>query len=73
MFFVLFQATISLLIGYEPPASAISNPNAQVDGDASAGEAGQLLLSHCRIPEYISPLFYMWNLESIDQDIEQIP
>ncbi|XP_060781969.1 myoferlin [Neoarius graeffei] len=33
-------ATVSLLIGYEPPASAISNPNAQVDGDASAGETG---------------------------------
>ncbi|XP_034158677.2 myoferlin [Pangasianodon hypophthalmus] len=33
-------ATINLLLGYEPPASAITNPNAQVDGDASAGEAG---------------------------------
>ncbi|KAK3573905.1 hypothetical protein QTP86_033047 [Hemibagrus guttatus] len=32
-------ATISLLIGYEPPASAVPNQNAQVDGDAS-GEAG---------------------------------
>lgn len=39
--FVLFQATISLLIGYEPPASAVPTQNAQVDGDASAGEAGQ--------------------------------
>lgn len=43
--FVLFQATISLLIGYEPPASAIANPNAQVDGDAGAGEAGQCCYS----------------------------
>ncbi|XP_017319937.1 myoferlin isoform X1 [Ictalurus punctatus] len=33
-------ATISLVITYEPPASAIPNPNAQVDGDASAGETG---------------------------------
>lgn len=41
--FVLFQATINLVIGYEPPASTISNPNAQVDGDASATDAGQLL------------------------------
>lgn len=43
--FVLFQATISLVIGYEPPASAIPNPNAQVDGDTSAGEAGQLFIA----------------------------
>ncbi|XP_058241621.1 myoferlin isoform X2 [Hemibagrus wyckioides] len=33
-------ATISLLIGYEPPACAVPNQNAPVDGDASAGEAG---------------------------------
>ncbi|XP_047668037.1 myoferlin isoform X1 [Tachysurus fulvidraco] len=33
-------ATVSLLIGYEPPAGAITNPNVQVDGDSSAGEAG---------------------------------
>lgn len=41
--FILFQATISLVITYEPPASAIPNPNAQVDGDASAGETGQFI------------------------------
>ncbi|TSK22735.1 Myoferlin [Bagarius yarrelli] len=33
-------ATISLLIGYEPPGSSVPNPNAQVDGDTSTGEAG---------------------------------
>ncbi|KAI5606264.1 myoferlin [Silurus asotus] len=33
-------ASISLMIGYELPASAIPNPNAQVDGDASTCEAG---------------------------------
>ncbi|XP_030626227.1 myoferlin [Chanos chanos] len=31
-------ATINLLIGYEPPASAIPNPNERVDADAPAGE-----------------------------------
>uniref|UniRef100_A0A4W4GVV4 C2 domain-containing protein n=1 Tax=Electrophorus electricus TaxID=8005 RepID=A0A4W4GVV4_ELEEL len=32
-------ATISLVIGYESPASAVPNPIGQVDGDIQAGEA----------------------------------
>ncbi|XP_036404450.1 myoferlin-like isoform X2 [Megalops cyprinoides] len=32
-------ATIDLVIGYEPPANAAPNPNAQADGD-TAGDAG---------------------------------
>ncbi|XP_066534334.1 myoferlin isoform X2 [Hoplias malabaricus] len=32
-------ATINLVIGYEPPASALPNPSGQVDGEVSAGEA----------------------------------
>uniref|UniRef100_A0A8C2EUP4 Myoferlin like n=1 Tax=Cyprinus carpio TaxID=7962 RepID=A0A8C2EUP4_CYPCA len=33
-----FGATISLMIGYEPPASTVPNPNDQNMGDAQAGE-----------------------------------
>ncbi|XP_076830135.1 myoferlin isoform X2 [Brachyhypopomus gauderio] len=32
-------ATISVVIGYEPPAGAPPNPNGQVDGDMQAGDA----------------------------------
>ncbi|KAI4891587.1 hypothetical protein NFI96_020979 [Prochilodus magdalenae] len=32
-------ATINLVIVYEAPASSLPNPNAQLDGDVSAGEA----------------------------------
>lgn len=38
------QATIDLVIGYEPPANAPPNPNEQKDADLSAGDAGMLQL-----------------------------
>lgn len=37
-----FQATINLLIGYEPPANATPNLNDQPDGDVSHVDAGKL-------------------------------
>ncbi|XP_007249542.3 myoferlin isoform X1 [Astyanax mexicanus] len=33
-------ATINLVIGYEPPASALPNPNVQVDAEVATGESG---------------------------------
>ncbi|KAJ8406813.1 hypothetical protein AAFF_G00297290 [Aldrovandia affinis] len=33
-------ATINLVIGYEPPAGALPNPNSQTDGDAAGGDTG---------------------------------
>lgn len=38
---VIFQATINLLIGYEPPPNATSTLNDQPDGDKSLADAGE--------------------------------
>lgn len=43
--FTLFQATINLLIGYEPPENATPNPNDQPDGSISHAEAGKLTIN----------------------------
>lgn len=40
-----FQATINLLIGYEPPANATPNLNDQPDGDMSQVDAGKLTVN----------------------------
>lgn len=40
--YFFFQATINLLIGYEPPANATPNLNDQPDGDVSHVDAGKL-------------------------------
>lgn len=36
-----FQATINLLIGYEPPPNTTPNLNDQPDGDVSHADAGK--------------------------------
>lgn len=38
---VIFQATINLLIGYEPPPNATTSVNDQPDGDTSYVDAGK--------------------------------
>lgn len=40
-----FQATINLLIGYEPPPSATPNLNDQPDGDTSHADAGKFTVN----------------------------
>ena len=43
-----FQATINLIIGYEPPASSTPNLNNQPNGDMTQVDAGKYAPIHLR-------------------------